>query len=106
MGTIYQFNQVYKLEFEIDSTSVLLNCELLQGTIRQNYNFVITHTELNRLLGSIQFYNKELDIQNALITEFTDEDTKILSFDFQNNKLNSQWLNDYNFTQKYKEIRA
>lgn len=106
MGTIYSFNQLSKLEFQLDSSDVFMTCELTQNGVKNQTHFIISHSELNKILGNIQHFNPETDVFSHIETARLGEDISVYSLNLKNRQWNSEWMNDYIFYEKYTEIRA
>lgn len=106
MGTIYHFNQLTKLEFQLDFNDVLLSLEMTQNNVKNETSFLISHTEMNKIMGNIQYLNPEIDLFSQMKTEHLDEQTLIYSLDLNTNELNNSWINEYQFQDLHKEIRA
>ena len=51
MGTIYHFNELTKLEFQLDFNDVLLSLEMTQNNVKNETSFQISHSELNKIIG-------------------------------------------------------
>lgn len=106
MGTIYQFIQLKKIEFQSDSKEVLISCEILKNMEVSVHYFVVSHTELNKIISDLQRNNEELDIYEFIEQINLTNSTSIYSLDLEKNNLLNSWLPELNFTEKYKEIRA
>ena len=106
MGTIYHFNQLTRLEFQLDASDVFMSCELTQKGVKTQTHFIISHSELNKILGNIQHFNPENDLFAELEITQLSEDLCIYSLDMQNSVWNNDWLSAYIFHEKYTEIRA
>lgn len=106
MGTIYHFNQLTKLEFQLDYNDVLLSLEMTQNNVKNETSFLISHSEMNKIMGSIQFLNPEIDLFSHIETHYLNEQTSIYSVDLKKTELNNSWINEYQFQDLHKEIRA
>lgn len=106
MGTIYQFNQLTKIEFQLDAADVFMSCELTQKGIKTQTHFIISHSELNKILGNMQYFNPENDIFSHIEITQLSEDVCIYALDMVDGGWNNEWMNDYIFREKYTEIRA
>lgn len=104
MGTIYQFNQLTKIEFQLDASDVFMSCELTQKGIKTQTHFIISHSELNKILGNIQHSNPEIDLFAE--TEITQLNEDLCIYTLYMGEWNNEWMNDYIFREKYTEIRA
>ncbi len=106
MGTIYQFNQLTKIEFQLDANDVFMSCELTQKGIKTQTHFIISHSELNKILGNIQYFNPESDLFSEIEITQLNEEISIYTLHTEKGNWNNAWMNDYMFREKYTEIRA
>lgn len=106
MGTIYQFNQLVKLEFQLDKNDVLMSCVLVQNKVKNEVDFIISHSELNKIMSNIQYFNPEIELSSLMHTFQLSEDECLISIELREKQLNNSWMNEYEFQDTYKEIRA
>lgn len=106
MGTIYQFNQLTKLEFQVDSSDVLMSLEMVQNNSKNETSFQLSHSDLNKIIGTIQYCNPEIDIFNLLHITRIDENLLVYILNLSAYNLDHSWINRYEFQDKHKEIRA
>ena len=106
MGTIYHFNQLTKLEFQLDASDVFMSCELTQKGVKTQTHFLISHSELNKILGNIQYFNPGSDLFSEIEIAQLNEELCIYTLNMENGSWNNEWMNDYIFREKYTEIRA
>ncbi|MFN5416181.1 MAG: hypothetical protein ACK5B9_03930 [Flavobacteriia bacterium] len=106
MGTIYHLNELTKIEFQIDALDVLMSIETIRNNAKLESIFQITHSELNKIMGSIQYSNPEFDIYTLLKITQIDEHTTIYLLELKDVKLNNAWVSEYQFNHFHKEIRA
>ncbi|MES2587620.1 MAG: hypothetical protein V4622_01490 [Bacteroidota bacterium] len=106
MGSIYQFIQLKKIEFQTDCNDVLISCEITQNMeIIQNY-FMISHTELNKIFGELQNQNNHLNLYDLLERVPVSNETEIYSLDLEKNNIQNTWIPELFNTANYKQIRA
>jgi hypothetical protein len=106
MGTIYEFIQLKKIEFQSDSNEVLISCEITKNMELSYHHYVVSQTELNKIFGELQANNEGIDLYDLLEKIYINEETQIFSLDFEKNKIQNSWLPDLNFSTIYREIRA
>ena len=106
MGTIYTLKELTKLEFQLDSQNVLMHMEIIHNQGKEDYEYLISHSELNKIMGRIQSDNAETDLHELLKVYQLSEEQVLYSVDLEQVKLNHDWANYYEFGGQYKEIRA
>lgn len=79
---------------------------MTQNNVKNETSFLISHTEMNKIIGNIQYLNPEIDLFSQIKTNRLDAQTVIHSIDLKKNELNNSWINDYQFQYLHKEIRA
>lgn len=106
MGTIYHLNELTKIEFQLDALDVLMSIETIRNNAKSETLFQITHSELNKILGSIQQSNPDFDIYSLLKITQVDEQTTLYCIELEHVKLDNTWVSEYQFNYFHKEIRA
>jgi hypothetical protein len=106
MGTIYEFIQLKKIEFQSDSNEVLISCEITKNMDLSYHHYVVSQTELNKIFGELQANNESLDLYDLIEKVNLDENTQIYCLDLEKNKIQNSWLPNLDFATIYREIRA
>lgn len=106
MGTIYQFIQLKKIEFQTDSSDVLISCEITQNMeVMQNF-FMISHTELNKIFGELQAQNDHLNLFDLLEKINLNNESYLYSLDLEKNNIQNTWIPELFNTTNFKQIVA
>lgn len=106
MGTIFHYQTVSKIEFQLDNSGVLVLIALIENGKEKKTSFLISHSELNRLLGVIQHLNPELDLLSEFNYQQYANDLTVMELDMTQKEWNNSWISDYRFKETYREIRA
>jgi hypothetical protein len=106
MGTIYQFIQLKRIEFENDSKEVLISCEIIKNMESSHHYFIISHTELNQIFGDLQAKNEDINLYDCLEKVDINSHTSIYSLDLVKNNIKNSWLPEIVMNSNHREIRA
>lgn len=106
MGTIYSLKELRKLEFQVDCQNVSMYLKITQNEGEKEYEYVISHSELNKILSRIQSDNSDIDLYEFIKIYTISEEQMLYSVNLERVKLNNAWITYYEFGGQYKEIRA
>lgn len=106
MGTIIHILQLKKIEFQSDSNEVLISCELDQLGFGSRSSFLISHTELNKIISELQLKNEDLNLYDLMEKVDIDSETTLYTLNLEKNNIQNTWLPNFNSNMVLKQIRA
>lgn len=106
MGTIYQFIQLKKIEFQTDCNDVFISCEITKNMEIIQNNLLICHTELNKIFSELQKQNNHINLYELLETIRLNDNSYLYSLDLEKNNIQNTWIPELLNTHNYKQIRA
>lgn len=96
---------VNKVTYETSQNFATAFCELTVSNKKWNTSFIISHTDLNRIMAKLA--SKGLELDKDIMQSFLLEDgTEIIDCDFTVLNEGAPILEDFFFTDRITEIRA
>jgi len=96
---------LHKITYETSSACVTAECELVSQNKKTLTSFLISHTDLNRILSKIISEGYEFDAELLNTVQFEDG-TEIVDYQFDQIFGEPIILEDFDFTHTVTEIRA
>lgn len=106
MSTLSPFIQIKKIEFQSDAREVMLTCAIQQENQSYSTNLLISHSELNRIIGDLQQRNSEVDVYELMDRFEYAPDFVLYSLDFEKKNISNSWIPNFMSSQNYMQIRA
>lgn len=108
MGTIfsiYKQLKVREVSYERGDAFVTATCEIQNGDDIRETKILMSHTDLNRIISKITAMGYEFKIENVNHLDFGNG-TEIIDYRFENVFGGLVALEDFNFIQGIKQLRA
>ena len=96
---------LHKISYETSSAAVTAICELVNSSQRIQASFLISHTDLNRILSKIISQGYEFDSEQLNSIKFEDG-TEIIDYQFDQLFGEPIILEEFEFSHVVTEIRA
>lgn len=96
---------LHKITYETSSACVTAECELVRQNQKTQTSFLISHTDLNRILSKIISEGYEFDSEQLNTIQFEDG-TEIVDYQFDQLFGEPIILEEFAFTHAVTEIRA
>jgi len=96
---------LHKITYETSSSTVTAICELVRHNKRTQTSFLISHTDLNRMLSKIISEGYEFDSEKLNSIQFEDG-TEIIDYQFDQLFGGPIVLEEFEFNHVVTEIRA
>ena len=93
MRAIFDKINIESIEFESGSLEVHVNCKISQGNQTFRSELLVDHTDLNKLMGRIQQLSEQTDVM-------------YYSLEFQKTDLADLWIDNVEFGNAFRQIRA
>jgi hypothetical protein len=106
MRTLFDKINIESIEFESGNQEVYVNCKITQGFQTFQSELVLNHTDLNLLIGRIQQVATQTDILSYFDKFELENGQAYYSLQMQRTSLADLWLNDIQFGDTMKQIRA
>jgi hypothetical protein len=103
--SIYKQLKVREVTYEKGDNFVTATCEIQIGEDIQETKILMSHTDLNRIISKITALGYEFKIENVNHFDFGNG-TEIIDYRFENVFGEHVTLEDFNFNQRIKQIRA
>jgi hypothetical protein len=103
--SLYDKLILHKITYETSSACVTAECELVSQNRKIQTSFLISHTDLNRILSKIISEGYEFD-SNQLNTVQFEDGTEIVDYQFDQVFGEPIILEEFDFTHAVTEIRA
>ena len=105
--TIQLFNRliIHEISYELGDQTVIAKCELQSTGKSFETTMIISHTDLNRIISKIAALGYEFKTENINKMCFSDG-TEILEYKFENVFGQQIPLENFDFVNEVKEIRA
>lgn len=105
MNFLFDKINITSIQFETGSQEVNVQCVVTQGTDTYKSELLMTHTDLNRLIGRIQQQYQEVDILNNMDCVEVEEGYAIYSINIEN-YFRELSVENFMLTGSPKQIRA
>ena len=108
MKTIFALNnrlKVKEVTYETGDSFVIANCEILVDGQVSETKIKMTHTDLNRIISKLIANGYEFNVEKMNHLKFNDG-TEIVDYKFENVFGESVVLDNFQFQQNVKQIRA
>jgi len=96
---------VKEIIYEAGDQQVLANCDVIMSGHTISTQFIISHTDLNRIISRIIAMGYELEV-NQMDSFFMEDGTELISYSFDNLFGEEMVLENFQFVDQVKEIRA
>jgi hypothetical protein len=109
MNNVISLLELKKIDFQIDTTNVLITCYLQREKEEFVDNYYVSHSEMNKIIGELQLVNPNVSIYDAFfIIQLNDNET-LYSLDLHKNELQNSYhppINHLFLSTDLKQIRA
>ena len=102
-GTSIKVNTVL---FESNDSEVLIKGNVTSGVMNYNTDLIISHTQLNMIFNNLQNQNRNVSVNDYLVSESMYNGETLYSADFSELDFNQIFLTDIEGSQPLKQIRA
>lgn len=109
MSAIISLLELKKIDFQIDTTNVLITCYLKRENEEFIDNYYVSHSEMNKIVGDLQMLNPTISIYDAFYVIQLNENEVLYSLDLQKNDVLNSYIPPVNYlhlSQNAKQIRA
>lgn len=106
MSTFNPFIQLKKIEFQSDANEVMLTCAIGRENNSFSTHLVISHSELNRIIGNLQERNSDLDLYELMDRYEFAPDFVMYSLDFEKKNIANSWIPNFISAENHLQIRA
>ncbi|TNE53702.1 MAG: hypothetical protein EP338_10655 [Bacteroidetes bacterium] len=106
MRTLAPFAKLNKIEFQSDSTEVTLSCSFYSEHEYFDGDMIISQSDLNKLFGSLQQQNEELDLYEMIETQAVGSDYQLYSLNLEHSDVQNALLPQELLPQAQLRIRA
>jgi hypothetical protein len=106
MRAIFDKINIESIEFESGSLEVHVNCKISQGNQTFRSELLVDHTDLNKLMGRIQQLSEQTDVMNAFDKFDMQNGNEYYSLEFQKTALADVWIDNVEFVNAFRQIRA
>ncbi|MBK6526743.1 MAG: hypothetical protein IPO32_01015 [Crocinitomicaceae bacterium] len=103
--SMYDQLVIHKITYETSQSIVTAECELIRHNERIYTSFLISHTDLNRILAKIIAKGYTLDASFYQSFQFEDG-TEVIDCEFDNLPEGPVYLEEFEFADYVTEIRA
>ena len=103
--SIYKKLIINEVTYELGDDTVKAKCELLLADRSIETTFIISHTDLNRIMAKIASLGYEFQAEQVSSIQF-DDGTEFIEYKFDNVFGEQIVLENFEFSQVYKELRA
>ncbi len=103
--SIYEKIEIKEITFETGDNTVHAKCDILANGQRISTEMLISHTDLNRIIAKISADGYDFQIDQMNLLEFEDG-TQIFDYSFENVFGEAIVLENFQFSQAVKQIRA
>ncbi|MFT4602516.1 MAG: hypothetical protein ACI857_002702 [Arenicella sp.] len=103
--SIYNKIKVKEVSYETGDNFVTAHCEVLMNDEVIDTKLIITHSDLNRIIAKIVSLGFEFKVDNISRLDFEDG-TEIIDYKFENVFGENIVLENFQFNQEIKRIRA
>lgn len=98
--------QIKKIEFQSDKRDVLITCELTQENSFFSSNYIISHSELNKIIGDLQAKNSFLDIYELMERNEISDDLVLYTLNLEQSGIQNTLIPQFSFPEQSRQIRA
>lgn len=109
MSNVISLLELKKIDFQIDTTNVLITCYLKRENEEFIDNYYISHSEMNKIVGELQLVNPNISIYDAFSVIQLNENEVLYSLDLYKNGMLNSYIPPVNYlllSQNAKQIRA
>ncbi|MBN4072785.1 hypothetical protein JYT74_01965 [Crocinitomix catalasitica] len=103
--SLYEKLIVKEIIYEVGDLGVLASCEVVIQDKKINTQFIISHTDLNRIISRIVATGHGLEVRNH-DSFYMEDGTELISYSFDNLFGEQMVLENFQFVDQVKEIRA
>lgn len=103
--SLHEKLMVKEIIYEAGDQQVLANCDVIIQGQTISTQFIISHTDLNRIISRIIAMGYELEV-NQKDSFFMEDGTELISYSFDNLFGQEMVLENFQFMDQVKEIRA
>ena len=96
---------LHKISYETSNSAVTAFCELVSQKQKTQTSFLISHTDLNRILSKIISHGYDFNSSQISTIQF-DDGTELIDYEFSDLFGEPIQLDDFQFTHQVIEIRA
>ncbi|MBD3636211.1 MAG: hypothetical protein HUJ25_02625 [Crocinitomicaceae bacterium] len=103
--SVYKQLKVKEVTYEKGDYYIMATCEIIQGDKITETKIQMTHTDLNRIIARIAAMGYEFKIEHVNCLDFGNG-TEIIDYKFENVFGELITLEEFNFNQRIRQIRA
>jgi hypothetical protein len=106
MRAIFDKINIESIQFESGSREVQVNCTVSQGNQIFKSELLVDHTDLNLLIGRIQQLSEQTDVLSCFDKFDMQNGQEYYSLEFQRTGLGDLWIDNVEFGNTLRQIRA
>lgn len=106
MRAIFDKINIESIQFESGSREVHVNCKISQGNLTFRSELLVDHTDLNKLMGRIQQLSEQTDLMNCFDRFDMQDGQEYYSLELQKTGLGDLWIDNVEFENALRQIRA